>query len=368
MIGQLMRAKRFMRVNTGAVNLTTKVTVEFFYGCLFLIVIDRNVNYGNTGTVNAMALAFWDGAKQTSQVLPKPIIPTQRTSKTISGAKQTSQVIPKPIIPTQRTSKTISGAKQTSQVISLKPNITNITTTGSKGIPKPIISTQRTSKIISKSIPKPTIQTQRTTRTLRTVPNPTLISTVNKTIQKTPIPKLSIPKKLIPKLSNANTSIPNTSNVNTKFKSDIIPDTNITSIKFQSELLYKKKAGVYILELSGGFIYVGKSNNIPNRIAQHMTGKGARFTRVFKPTGKILPRIGNVQCEIGDAAERDETLRQMYKHGVDRVRGWKFCSRKLRSCDRVEIESNIRELFDLCRKCGKAGHFAAFCTTRQHRI
>jgi predicted GIY-YIG superfamily endonuclease len=186
---------------------------------------------------------------------------------------------------------------------------------------------------------------------------PIVGTTVNQIIQKHSIKNVGTTvNQIIQKHSIKNESFP-------KLKA-IIQCTNITKTKCKSEFVYKNKSGIYVLELTDGFIYVGKSKNIPKRIAQHMAGRGARFTRIFKPTGKVLPRLGSIQCELGDAAERDETLRQMYKYGVDRVRGWKFCSQRLRLCDRAEIESNIRELFDLCRKCGKTGHFAASCTAK----
>jgi hypothetical protein len=51
--------------------------------------------------------------------------------------------------------------------------------------------------------------------------------------------------------------------------------------------------------------------------------QGSGFTKLHAPTGKILPRLGNV-CGDGDGAERDETLRQMYRIGPQRVRGWKY--------------------------------------------
>jgi hypothetical protein len=47
---------------------------------------------------------------------------------------------------------------------------------------------------------------------------------------------------------------------------------------------------VYVLQLTGGYIYVGQSRNVPRRIQQHMNGKGAVFTRKHKPTGVTLPR------------------------------------------------------------------------------
>lgn len=117
---------------------------------------------------------------------------------------------------------------------------------------------------------------------------------------------------------------------------------------------------VYILELQDNKIYVGKSNNIEKRIDMHLTSQGSVFTKAYKPTGKRLPRLGNI-ASIGDAAERDETLRYMYVHGIQNVRGWKYTSINLSKKEIQEAEENIREMFDLCRRCGRHGHFITDC-------
>lgn len=108
-------------------------------------------------------------------------------------------------------------------------------------------------------------------------------------------------------------------------------------------------------------MYVGKSTNVSRRVRMHMSGLGAKFTsHLFRPTGRQLPRLG-ILCGPGDGPERDETLRQMELRGPEYVRGWKFCNQNLTLEDRVEIEANLRELFDLCRRCGRPDHFARSC-------
>ena len=117
---------------------------------------------------------------------------------------------------------------------------------------------------------------------------------------------------------------------------------------------------IYVLELEEGHVYVGKSRDVERRVRQHSSGKGASFTKAYKPTGRRLPRLGTLSGD-GDGPERDETLRWMYKLGPQRVRGWKYCTKTLTPTDLLEIEANIREMFDFCRRCGKPGHFSPGC-------
>lgn len=128
----------------------------------------------------------------------------------------------------------------------------------------------------------------------------------------------------------------------------------------------KRLEKVYVLELQEGRVYVGKSIDPGVRLLQHMRGYGSAFTKVYKPTGLFLPRLGNL-VGTGDGPEREETLRQMELRGVDKVRGWKYCCKALGKRDREEIEANIREMDDLCRRCGRAGHFSKSCTYRTDR-
>jgi predicted GIY-YIG superfamily endonuclease len=117
---------------------------------------------------------------------------------------------------------------------------------------------------------------------------------------------------------------------------------------------------VYILELQKGRVYVGKSGNVARRLEQHKSGSGSAFTKEFPPTGVVLPRLGHV-TGAGDAAERDETLRYMFLRGIQNVRGWKYTRVRMDEEELADAEDNIRELFNLCRKCGHPGHFIGQC-------
>ena len=124
------------------------------------------------------------------------------------------------------------------------------------------------------------------------------------------------------------------------------------------------KTKVYVLQLHGGFIYVGQSSNVDRRIKQHMDGRGAAFTKRHKPTGVILPRLGNVEG-AGDSGERQEVLLQMRMHGMQSVRGWKYVNNCLSRSDVIDIRSNLIEMFNLCRNCMQEGHMASSCRKKQ---
>ena len=40
---------------------------------------------------------------------------------------------------------------------------------------------------------------------------------------------------------------------------------------------------IYVLNLEGGFYYVGKTNDIAKRYQQHLDGKGSSWTKIHKP-------------------------------------------------------------------------------------
>lgn len=126
---------------------------------------------------------------------------------------------------------------------------------------------------------------------------------------------------------------------------------------------FAKKTRVYVLELSDNYIYVGQSQDVAARIQQHMQGKGAKFTRLHKPTGKQLPRLGSIEGS-GDSGEREETLLQMRKHGIDRVRGWRYVSDKISARQLTDIRENFKEMFNLCRICMSKDHMASACSKK----
>lgn len=127
------------------------------------------------------------------------------------------------------------------------------------------------------------------------------------------------------------------------------------------------KEGVYVLELAQGRVYVGHSGDTRRRIQQHMAGQGSAFTKAFPPTGVVLPRLG---CVTGspEAAERDETLRYMFLRGIQLVRGWRYVRVDMPDSEVQDAEENIRELFDLCRRCGHPGHFITQCKANFDRL
>jgi predicted GIY-YIG superfamily endonuclease len=127
------------------------------------------------------------------------------------------------------------------------------------------------------------------------------------------------------------------------------------------------KAGVYVLELSQGRVYVGHSSDVKRRIQQHMAGQGSAFTKAFPPTGVLLPRLGRVTGSA-EAAERDETLRYMFLRGIQLVRGWRYVRVNMPQEELDDAEGNIRELFDLCRRCGHPGHFITGCKANFDRL
>ena len=99
---------------------------------------------------------------------------------------------------------------------------------------------------------------------------------------------------------------------------------------------------VYTLELEGNNFYVGFSDDIPKRMAEHFLGRGSYWTRLHAPI-KVLEVVpGNKELEAA------KTISLMCRVGWRRVRGAAWCATELKSMPlplaRVLAQSPPREL------------------------
>jgi len=130
------------------------------------------------------------------------------------------------------------------------------------------------------------------------------------------------------------------------------------------------RAGVYVLQYTEGskqadttMYYVGKSQDVKERIKQHMKGTGAACLEGSTHLQEIAPFTRGDPDDL-EAWERTETLERMRHFGIERVRGWMFTSKNLSMDQGREAFRQICERFDLCRKCGRNSHFAEHCFAR----
>ena len=127
-------------------------------------------------------------------------------------------------------------------------------------------------------------------------------------------------------------------------------------------------AGVYALQDGAGRVYVGKSQHVAQRVRAHRAGDGTRFLDAASAAPLPLRTHGTPgNDEDLETWERNETLAQMHAHGVDNVRGWIFTTGTTRLTPpemRASAVAQVCEKFDLCRRCGRGGHFATACSAR----
>lgn len=113
---------------------------------------------------------------------------------------------------------------------------------------------------------------------------------------------------------------------------------------------------IYILECERGKYYVGKSNNIDNRLYTHKFYYGSAWTSKYRPV-KVLKMLED--CDIYD--EDKYTIMMMDKYGIDNVRGGSFTRISLSNNENNFIYKMIRGANDKCFNCGSYNHFIHKC-------
>ena len=120
---------------------------------------------------------------------------------------------------------------------------------------------------------------------------------------------------------------------------------------------------VYVLKLANGKYYVGKSDNIEERIASHFSGRGAAWTRENHPV-----KVMEVRENVSRFEEDKMTKEYMEKYGIDNVRGGAYTQIDLPEESRESLQREIRGASDVCFKCNRQGHWASQCYARTIQV
>lgn len=112
---------------------------------------------------------------------------------------------------------------------------------------------------------------------------------------------------------------------------------------------------IYALRCEKDYYYIGKTNNIERRFADHVEGKfGSKWTQLHPP----IKIVESFKME-NKFDESRKTLEYMEKYGISKVRGAQWCNARLTKAQREEIQRYLQP--DACFHCGQEGHFAADC-------
>jgi len=119
---------------------------------------------------------------------------------------------------------------------------------------------------------------------------------------------------------------------------------------------------LYVLKLYQNRYYIGLTRNLEKRFNEHLQGKGAEWTRIYKP-------IDIKTWQKGDFNGFDEdcqTKKFMYDYGINYVRGGTYSNVILLDSQITMLQKEFNHRDGICFRCGRRGHFIKNCYYDTH--
>ena len=117
---------------------------------------------------------------------------------------------------------------------------------------------------------------------------------------------------------------------------------------------------IYVLQLEKNKYYVGKTNNVSQRLLSHYQSTGSAWTTKYKPI-----ELYEMVDTDDDYDEDKYTLKYMKKYGIENVRGGSFTQIELSENQINTLQQMIKGQNNQCYKCGSNGHFVNNCIFTQ---
>ncbi len=116
---------------------------------------------------------------------------------------------------------------------------------------------------------------------------------------------------------------------------------------------------IYALKLKNNKYYVGRTDNVEQRINQHISEKGSSWTSIY-PFEEVLFIKESTSC----FDEEKYTKELMMQYGIDNVRGANYSTLILDPIVKKNLQKEIWGAKNLCVRCGHDGHFVNECKKR----
>lgn len=117
-----------------------------------------------------------------------------------------------------------------------------------------------------------------------------------------------------------------------------------------------KKNYIYVLKLENNKYYVGKSDQLLERLTNHKKGIASAWTSKYK----FISIVEEIE-QTGDFDEDNYVKKYMMEYGIDNVRGGSYSQLELSQQTKEFLEREFCTATDTCFKCHSGGHYINNC-------
>ena len=117
---------------------------------------------------------------------------------------------------------------------------------------------------------------------------------------------------------------------------------------------------LYVLLLEQQKYYIGITKNIVKRFQEHLSGRGADYTKKYKPISII-----ELQDKTEDFQENTVVKIYMLKYGINNVRGGSYSQLQFDDALFDILTKELNHENNTCLYCGKSGHQFKHCKNKQ---